>query len=175
MRHWLIVIPLHLSIFLFPAALDALSLLELSQHSQSNMPLSALIKDLESEFAPYHNQPVTLRGFLYKSQDERWILSARPNLKTCCVGSEANILSQVEVHGQSLSASPDKVVALHGVFRIKPSVVQNRLEALYYLSDAEITVDNTSMSIGGVLLGILGALGVCVVVVVFSKKTKSTS
>lgn len=54
-----------------------------------------------------------IRGFLYEVEDG-WILAPEPNLRSCCVGSDANREKQVRVEEMEESPSTWKAVTLSG-------------------------------------------------------------
>ncbi|MGZ3633454.1 MAG: hypothetical protein ACXU9U_04065 [Parachlamydiaceae bacterium] len=64
-------------------------------------------------------QNVKIRGFMYQGNEGNWILSAEPNLKSCCVGTSSKKGSQIFVKDFSLKKVPLSVVALVGEFQIQ--------------------------------------------------------
>lgn len=122
------------------------------------------IESLQARYANWNNSRVTIRGFLYQSQEGRWILASSPNLKTCCVGHASKAIKQVTVHGGTLAASPDRVIALSGTFIVEPAFNdQNALTGLFHLKDATMMPQDPRESFPWILLlGLLGTAGVFV-------------
>ena len=55
---------------------------------------------------------VEIRGFLYETKQSQAILAAEPNLKSCCVGSEAKKHKQIVVKGD-VSSAIDRTTAVN--------------------------------------------------------------
>jgi hypothetical protein len=145
---------------------SGLSLIDISHSARSGETPSVAARRMEAQFAPWNNQQVTLRGFIYHSSDGRWILSSQPDLKTCCVGSPSKALSQVIVEGNSQFGATDRVIALRGTLQIRPEYDDdNALKALFYLTNAEIAAppDDTSTFPLVLIFGIVCAIAVFLV------------
>lgn len=63
---------------------------------------------------------ISLRGFLYRSDDGNWILSQEPNLRSCCVGSAKKINSQVVLEGDINEVYLQKAVTIKGIWSKEP-------------------------------------------------------
>lgn len=50
-------------------------------------------------FTPEQGIVYEIRGFLYKTEKQQYILAAEPNLKSCCVGSASKRNKQILVSG----------------------------------------------------------------------------
>lgn len=112
-----------------------LSFRELSGIQESlsqNFSLDDSLAELKDK---YDKRPVRIRGFLYRSQDGRWVLASEPNLKSCCVGSEAKAMQQIIVDGRFEKQSLEPVI-VEGVFLVE-AVSGNRKE-LFKLGNAHI-------------------------------------
>ena len=94
---------------------------------------------MESATSLYHAREVTIRGFIYQSADQRWILASEPNLKTCCVGSMHKIWQQIIVEGEFESFPSNQVVKLAGKLQVDP-VWDNKqsLKQVFRLENAQI-------------------------------------
>ncbi len=143
-------------------ATPLISLVELCRDAEACVLSQEGIASLHSKYSKWNNQTVTIRGFLYQSEDGRWILASSPNLKTCCVGHAAKVVTQVSVHGNSLESSPDRVIALNGTFVIEPTFDnQKALTGLFQLRNVTVTPQNSLHSLPWLLLiGLLGAVSV---------------
>ena len=77
-----------------------------------------LIKQDESRIYELNGKEITIRGFLYRT-DDSWILAAQPNLRSCCVGQGAAAKNQISVVGFT-SDIDNRVsaVELKGTFKI---------------------------------------------------------
>lgn len=143
------------------AQIHGLSLVEISHSARSGEAPDVAARRMEAEFAPWNDQQVTLRGFLYRTADDRWILSSQPDLKTCCVGSPSKMLSQIIVESDANLESAEKVIALRGTFQIRPHHdKEGTLLALFYLTQAEIAApdaDNHTLP-KALIAGILCAI-----------------
>lgn len=70
--------------------------------------------------AKHTGHEVQVRGFLYRANDGRWILSDQPGLKSCCVGSASKIQSQVVVDGPLEFEGSARPVVLKGTLSVHP-------------------------------------------------------
>lgn len=98
----------------------------------------ALDKPIELEDAKiYNHQRVELRGFLYRNQEGELVLSHRPDLKSCCIGSKALINQQIFIHGPIIPSS--QAITLKGIFQIEPKYDEKgQMIRIYSLKEAEI-------------------------------------
>ncbi len=90
----------------------------------------------ESQFSNWNGKVVSVRGFLYQSDEGKWILASTPNLKTCCVGKGTKALSQIQVEGDLETPSAGRAVNLQGTFKVNPKYdQQGHLLGLYELKN----------------------------------------
>lgn len=59
---------------------------------------------------------VRIRGFLYSTEEGKWLLAKEPNLKSCCVGSKHRIAEQIYVTGQFPQDSLQSAKTVQGDF-----------------------------------------------------------
>jgi hypothetical protein len=96
-------------------------------------------ENLSKELISLHNTEVEVRGFLYKTAKEDWILAAQPNLKSCCVGSSEKINQQIFLEGDPGMEASTKPVLLQGRFLINPVYgPDGNLQKLYHLSQPQM-------------------------------------
>jgi|GEM_PF-6782302 len=91
----------------------------------------------------YDQKTVVVRGFLYSHPSGQLVLSHRPDLKSCCIGSEALNDQQLLVEGEFLPTLT--AVDLKGVFYINSFADENEKSQFtprYLLKNVELT--NTS-------------------------------
>jgi hypothetical protein len=86
----------------------------------------------------WDNQIVRLRGFLYPKEDSKWVLAAQPNLRSCCIGNQANVKEQIRVEGDMPFQAPNYVGEGEGLFRIKRLPNQDPLIHSYALEQARL-------------------------------------
>lgn len=70
------------------------------------------MKILFTDLQDHINEEITIRGFLYESQDGSYVLAPQPNLRSCCVGSDAKAKEQIVVNGSF--EGRDKPVTIYG-------------------------------------------------------------
>ena len=111
----------------------------------------------EGSLAEIDGSTIQIRGFLYTANGGQTVLASEPNLKTCCVGSEAKRKKQVAVHGDRLpTASSDFAVTLIGLLEVDPN--GQFLFSLKNSAVAESSQQNLSLWILGslILLPVIG-------------------
>lgn len=59
---------------------------------------------------------IQVKGFLFQSEQDVWILSQEPNLKSCCVGNKLKQDSQIVLDGNFNKKRINQVVLIEGVF-----------------------------------------------------------
>jgi hypothetical protein len=132
------------SVLLFSSQISAVSPTEIS---------------FQDDLALYHQQEIKIRGFLYQTDDARWILASTPDLKSCCVGSHSKIAHQIVVSGDFDHLSTSQAVTLQGKFVREPlEDAHGNLKQLYRFDHARI-VSGTSKWPGYsvILAGIVSA------------------
>lgn len=78
-------------------------------------PPSLSVAEVATLYPTFLGQEVSLRGFLYETQEGGRILAAEPNLKSCCVGAADRQERQVWVLGPDVTLpSMARVVVLRG-------------------------------------------------------------
>lgn len=84
----------------------------------------------------WNKTSVTIRGFCYEC-DSYSVLSAQPNMKTCCVGSQSKVYEQIFLHDFKAPSSK-YVMRFKGNFKIDPVYDQEgKLLQLYHLEEVE--------------------------------------
>jgi len=101
--------------------------------SHHEIPLELLVRQGEN---------VKIRGFLHQGNEGNWILSAEPNLKSCCVGTFSKKGSQVFVKDFLLKEAPLNAVALVGEFQIEAT----SSSYFYMLKEARLNEEPTFLS-----------------------------
>ncbi|MBA3238628.1 MAG: hypothetical protein H0T62_09835 [Parachlamydiaceae bacterium] len=91
----------------------------------------------------YDNQNVIIRGFLYSTGNDGWILASEPNLKSCCVGASEKRGLQLSVKGSLPEESPRSALLVQGTLKITPGA----LKPFYALEQASISEEPLSLSI----------------------------
>ena len=84
----------------------------------------------------YHGHIVQIRGFWYPlSTASQSVLTLRPHLKNCCIGTPLKIGEQIFVYGEIIALMPGQVVSLTGIFTIEPCYsAEGMLTQLYVLN-----------------------------------------
>lgn len=83
----------------------------------------------QDDFAKYEGQQISIRGFLYQTADDRWILAAEPNLKSCCIGTEHKSRPQIQILGDFTKEHLDRVLTLQGLMSSDSRPLPQLLEA----------------------------------------------
>lgn len=122
------------NVFSEPAQLSFQRLQGLSDHLPQESATNHLIKKLSS----FHNQEIQIRGFLYQTEDQ-WILASKPNLKSCCVGSQGDITQQIFVYDLPQMPTTNLAVTLQGKFHVAPTwTSQGTLSQLFIMQKTSI-------------------------------------
>lgn len=101
---------------------------------------------------------VEMRGFIYSAEDGRKILSPTPNLKTCCVGSQAKIADQIVIGSYHTLPNTTKAITLRGKLSVVPTYNEKKQLISIYRIDHVKTVENTtdlSLLIGLIIVTVL--------------------
>lgn len=107
---------------------------------EQSIPLN--FTELES-FGKYADgQKVKIRGFLYQTKEGKSVLAAEPNLKTCCVGSQANIHKQIYLDRNF--DSRNSAITVEGVLMVPDTNSEK-----YVLNDAKVIEDQSGSGRGG--------------------------
>lgn len=102
---------------------------------------------IRSHLADYIDQEVQIRGFIYKNDEGRSVLSSKPTIASCCQKKEENLSHQIFLDGLTAESS-GRVVAVQGFFTLDP--VRDRtgkLLELYKLKNPAITPNDYSFVI----------------------------
>ena len=91
-------------------------------------------KVIPSSLSEYNNKKITIKGFLYKNNNENWILASEPNLKSCCVGSHLKLNSQIIVYGDLPINPTSRAVSIEG----KLQIASTNSKYFYTLKEASI-------------------------------------
>lgn len=98
----------------------------------------------ESTVLNLEGKEVAMRGFLYRHLDNRWILAADANLKSCCVGSKDKSARQIILTEDKSSTYPDvvlsEVVLIKGNFHITYDNISNK--PLYWMDNVVLIQEN---------------------------------
>lgn len=123
------------------AKLICLIFLSFPLYGTCQEPLS--INELLHSSQQYSGKEVLVRGFFYK-RDLEGILSAHPNLKTCCIGSSHQVQNQIFLEGEIPEIETKKPLVFTGIFSIEPSINSTgQLIKLYRLRQLRV-VDETN-------------------------------
>lgn len=93
-------------------------------------------KEIPDFLQQCNGQNIVIKGFLYKESGGHWILSSEPNLKSCCIGSQQKINSQIAIFGDLPLTAPTRAISLQGNLQIaSPSS-----NYFYSLSQASVVI-----------------------------------
>lgn len=127
---------------------------------ENHLDKDASIKHLKNNLKGYDQRLVEMRGFLFKSPSNEWILSSEPQLKSCCIGRSDKILKQIFLEGMGeIENSSLKVVHLQGYFKVNPKWdEQGNLIQLYSIEKVifikEKEIDRVQWILFAMLIGI---------------------
>lgn len=113
--------------------------------------------DLNSSKISLENsgQEVIIRGFLYKDSEGNLLLANEPGLKSCCIGSKANLPKQIVVLGKLPTILPKTAVSLKGELFFNSSFgLESNVKTKFFLKNASILPEN-KMVFGKFFLGAL--------------------
>ncbi len=115
-----------------------------------SMPHQNLSPKMTSDSLPrnlveLHGQEVKVRGFLYKTPDDQWILASQPDLKSCCVGTNNMVSQQIYLKTDLLTNNtPSNVITLSGKFFINPIWNDKQELSQLYLLDNPLLIEHQS-------------------------------
>jgi hypothetical protein len=113
-----------------------------------------------------NHRRVNVRGFLYPTLDNQWILSSEPQLKSCCAGSIHKADQQIFIYFDPLESPPmsKQAITIEGVFVFNPIFHEmgNTLPK-YRLEEARILPEKNHYSLWILVLAlfIIPVLGLC--------------
>ena len=92
-----------------------------------------------SSIQNYENRKVSLKGFLYRTKNNRWLLSSEPHLKSCCVGSKNKYFDQIYLS----NFPPPQVTPLQGkVYKLIGILKKHKENNLPFFTLEEIEIIN---------------------------------
>ncbi len=152
------------ALLLSPLSGEELTLLTLhkaKKELQSRDPRLILPKLLR----PYHRHHISVQGYLYETPSGDWVIADRPNMKSCCIGSEKELFQQIFVEMDQKPPGHNKLVRAEGTFQV--DVLKNQdggYVRIYSLQDATVAALGRSrmpwLTLGSVLGVAAVALGV---------------
>lgn len=124
-------------------------------HLLSFHELERKVGEGEASLKEINGSIIQIRGFLYQANGGQTVLASEPNLKTCCVGSEAKRTKQLLVEGVHLPNAPsDLAVNLIGTLEIDPTG-----QFLFSLNNAAIS-ESSRQNLSLWILGSLSLLAI---------------
>lgn len=112
-----------------------------------------------------HGQEITIKGFVYHKEGQ-WILSAEPNLKSCCIGTSQNLLKQIYLDHYESDGNSQHLVTLQGNFVINPQWNNKELESFYFLTHTKVIPSSNRAFFYAILSGgILISLGMLMILI----------
>lgn len=122
----------------------------------------------QQQMKQLNGKKVKIKGFLYINQKHEWILSAEPNLKTCCMGSKEKATQQIFLNGIFDEKWINQIIAIEGIFKFNPNGDEGRH---YFLSDVIVIKEDKSYV--NFILAVLGILLIFVSVILFYRRGAS--
>src|ERR1700733_9655609 len=71
-------------------------------------------QELVDSKTQYNGSEVIVRGFVYETSEGVVVLANEPNLKSCCIGSLANLQRQIVLSGFKPPEKNNRVIAMQG-------------------------------------------------------------
>jgi hypothetical protein len=128
--------------------------------------------NFQNDLSSYNNQEVQVRGFLYKTNDERLIIASTPDLKSCCIGSESKLSQQIFVKGSWDNIPNNQAVTLQGHFLVEPlKDLNGGFKQLYTLNRGKIVSEGTSLPMASFALAGIG-FGSAIIALYFFRKSR---
>ncbi len=110
---------------------------------------------------------IEIKGFCYRDSNGYWIIDERPNLRSCCVGTESNIKRQVVVDDEIAGLDNNILVHLKGTISVRPEYKEGKLVSYYHIAQTEL-IDNPFA--WGSLIVVIGV--VALIAFIFNLGTK---
>lgn len=120
------------------------------------------LKDVveKQSVSPSQNNLIEIKGFLYELPEGGSILSAEPNLKSCCVGSKKKNDTQIFIKNIISKIQGHTAVVMQGDLHVSPTYGKDgEWIALYYLDNAKI-VETNNFSLSILFYGLIAILGI---------------
>ncbi len=124
----------------------------------------AAIQLLRRQLTLFHQHEVEVRGFLYQSADQRWILASEPNLKVCCMGAPSKISQQIFLSGKALVPS-NQAVTVRGLFQVDPLWGEQGILQQLYRMENTMVVSRTTWPLSSFAMagaGIASVIFLCI-------------
>ncbi len=134
----LIIIFIILASTSFVAAQKELSFIQL-QKAHGTLNNRDPKEILPQELGDYNKEKVSIQGYVFKSPGGEWILASRPDIKSCCIGSEREVFNQVYLECKTDPTFHNQQVKAEGNFNVE--VLENgdgKLVRVYSLKDAKV-------------------------------------
>ena len=106
--------------FVFSSLCAEEPMLQLSFEFLNSLDLSFRKNDDLHRLIPYHGREIEIKGFLYRSEIEGWVLSSEPNLKSCCIGSPSKSARQIFLDGDLVLDQVNSIETIQGLFIVEP-------------------------------------------------------
>lgn len=145
-------------LFLLVLTLSTLGASEVLNFDKLTNLTSQNPNEVKEILADYVDQEVVIRGFIFKNDDGKYVLSSRPGLASCCQRVEENIPHQIFLEGNDFLASGGKTVSVQGFLTIDPVWNhEGRVIELYRMKDPKISDFSNEMTWIILLIIICGA------------------
>lgn len=94
---------------------------------------------LPSSLKNYHQQTVSIKGYVFEAPAGDWVLAGEPSLRSCCIGSEKEVFNQVYLECKKDPTYHNKEVIVEGVFTVEVlKNIDGEFVRVYTLKDAEV-------------------------------------
>lgn len=116
----------------------------------------------------YEGQNMTLRGFIYQTEEGRSILATEPHLKSCCIGNPSLSKPQVELIGHLPNHSSNRAETVQGRLIVTPASA-----TAFQLHDVTLIEPQAEKGICGVCLATVFLLVAVVLAIVWHAVRKA--